>query len=54
MGAGKVYVVGFGEAVAERDSAGDEYEVESGPLRWNVISRRKFMRCREVCAYQRC
>ena len=41
MRAGKVHVVGFGEAVAERDSAGEVFKVESGPLRGDVISRRK-------------
>ncbi len=33
MRAGNVHVVGLGEAVAERASAGDEFDVESGPLR---------------------
>lgn len=54
MRAGNINVVGLGEAVAERDSAGDEFEVESSPWRGDVISRKKVMECREMYSYQRC
>ena len=36
MRAGDVDVVGFGEAVADRDSAGEEFDVEGGP--WGIVS----------------
>ena len=39
MGAGDVYVVGFCEALAERDFASEEINVESGALRGDVNSR---------------
>ena len=53
MRASNVHVVGLGEAVAERGSAGDEFEVESGPLRRGVTSPGSFMKYKEVRAYQR-
>ena len=38
MGTGDVYVVGFCEALAERDFASEELDVESGALRGDVTS----------------
>ena len=37
--AGNVHVVGLGEAIAERDSAGEKFDIESSPLRGDVTSR---------------
>ncbi len=41
--AGNVHVVGLDEAVAERDFAGDEFEVEGGP--WEMLVR---VECHEI------
>ena len=55
MCAGYVYVVGFGEAGAERDAAGEIFEVESCTLRGGVTSRVAWSDDgRVICAYQRC
>ena len=50
--AGDVDVVGLVEAVAERDFAGDEFDVEGGP--WRDVSSRGVSWDIGRCACQRC
>ena len=40
---GNVHVVSLGEAVAERDFAGDEFDIEGGP--WGMLVR---VECHEI------